>query len=1347
MRNIIKYMMSFILTLSLANIALAQDVKQPQPSEDTDNSEPASALASTRKFFTITIGTEPEEPLNTTEPEAPLDKDASAESVVSLEEDPCRDFLYKKDEISEFDDTEICVDKDNNVWHKPVQCGTNQELYKGICVSILETVLEIEVDGGAEFGVFAEDLQFEFGTGVYVNWGDGAEDVAVFRETPTEPEYREIRDKEYILDKLTPEIKHTYQKKGTYTVKVKSADGVSFFDRGSFADKIKGEMTYSTQETKVINVKVRDYGNIQNNAFQYVKNFNKGLPETTMVMTNTDNMPLNAASGRRDYYVGHISREKTPSTNLAPSASSTGGGVSSGGGSGDSSGRRGGSSWVGRSGGSSGGASNTTTPAITIINPSSTSDGETSPIPSTDIDIPTLIPDNETILESTPVTPITPIEEHYEPITDVKVTISVNPANINGMTCDQKNSTSASGCYCDTSKYYYTKENCDGELIGKICDDGTTVYAEKCSLNSTIDDSWDAELVSTEDKNNMTCLFGQKVNTGGKNFYILYEDCYCDPSKYSYTEKNCPGVLQGEICYTGEKVYYEYCITSTECDSYSNIKSQYGCAKYYEDCPFKCEIPADNNCPNREDNIGEYGACAEYWEDCSAKCKTPGICEKNECMAFTLTEKPVDPHMTSYESCTVGCGDNQTSYKITGCREGFTVSGDRTKCVKIEENDCSDYLYPNKVIVRDAFSYFESESCTDKNGTHHKPLICNVITTYNQDGRKIEKIEYEYPVNNICVNPRETILEIEVDAGAEFGFYPHNGTNAVIVDWGDGTVEAKVLVGTQLEESVKYYENSGTKTNVRGIAPQAKHIYTDKGTYTVKVKSRDGVTFFDRGMFLSDSGDDYVYHNSSSDIMECGEKYCDDHLKTKVNKVSIKEYGNVTGSDFYYIEHLVGPLPSPAPAVARLFEGYQDYRKHLSGGFPSIVAAEGYQSTEKMFSGCIGLIGRAPKIPDEVSNVTSMFENTGISNISDWSFLPSQIESTNGMFRGCKSLKELPDWSTLPQSIKDMSFMFAESGMKAVPDLSNLPANLENISFMFSKCNLDELPELKNLPDSIKDMSFMFKESGATGAVPDLSDLPEKLENIEGLFSRCYRLTGNIPDLSNLPEGLNNMSSLFGGCSSLTGNIPDLSNLPKGLKDISSLFSGCTKLTGKIPDLSNLPKGITRMTYMFYYCSGLEGDIPDLSKLPEQADIQGLFAYCTGLTGKIPDLSMLKQKDLSYVFEYCKNLTGPVPALPKGLEQAVRMFFGCGGLTGELPELPKTLDNATRMFQGCTGLTGSVPELPVCSYAPAMFDGCQGLSGDAPAKPEGFGNSSGMFYGTNIKISDEWPINAFKFQY
>ena len=168
---------------------------------------------------------------------------------------------------------------------------------------------------------------------------------------------------------------------------------------------------------------------------------------------------------------------------------------------------------------------------------------------------------------------------------------------------------------------------------------------------------------------------------------VCYGDCVCDTEKYPHTSSNCKGayISSGNECNDGTEHF-------TECEISCNLLTDkapctYGCKTYYsaEGCPSVCKECYTDNCRNREDNRTAEGKCEQYWQDCQSKCEIGETCVPNDCSSFTLTTVPAN---ASYSSCTVGCGDNTTYYKIDECNPLYSLSGG--SCVK----SCSSGYVP-----------------------------------------------------------------------------------------------------------------------------------------------------------------------------------------------------------------------------------------------------------------------------------------------------------------------------------------------------------------------------------------------------------------------------------------------------------------------------------------------------------------------------------------------------------------------------------------------------------------------------------------------------------------------------
>ena len=82
----------------------------------------------------------------------------------------------------------------------------------------------------------------------------------------------------------------------------------------------------------------------------------------------------------------------------------------------------------------------------------------------------------------------------------------------------------------------------------------------------------------------------------------------------------------------------------------------------YKGCYDPCKNITAADCGNLK--------CLSYWQDCPDKCKTCETCTPTDCSGFTLSAPPAN---ASYSSCSPGCGDNDTRYKLLSCNDGYSL--------------------------------------------------------------------------------------------------------------------------------------------------------------------------------------------------------------------------------------------------------------------------------------------------------------------------------------------------------------------------------------------------------------------------------------------------------------------------------------------------------------------------------------------------------------------------------------------------------------------------------------------------------------------------------------------------
>ena len=167
---------------------------------------------------------------------------------------------------------------------------------------------------------------------------------------------------------------------------------------------------------------------------------------------------------------------------------------------------------------------------------------------------------------------------------------------------------------------------------------------------------------------------------GGK-----WTQCLCPSSLFPYTEENCVfplvgGNLYGGSCADDQGMHYSAC--SPACGELEAAKGRScpagggyeegSCKEYWGgECPYTCKVGFTDCCHAREDNETDYG-CEKYWRDCPTKCEVGKTCAPQDCSSYLLGTVPAN---ASYETCTPGCGDNTPKYKLISCNDGYYLSG------------------------------------------------------------------------------------------------------------------------------------------------------------------------------------------------------------------------------------------------------------------------------------------------------------------------------------------------------------------------------------------------------------------------------------------------------------------------------------------------------------------------------------------------------------------------------------------------------------------------------------------------------------------------------------------------
>ena len=249
----------------------------------------------------------------------------------------------------------------------------------------------------------------------------------------------------------------------------------------------------------------------------------------------------------------------------------------------------------------------------------------------------------------------------------------------------------------------------------------------------------------------------------------------------------------------------------------------------------------------------------------------------------------------------------------------------------------------------------------------------------------------------------------------------------------------------------------------------------------------------------------------------------------------------------------------------------------------------------------------------------------------------SGVESMNGMFFGCTSLKrlDLSSWNT--SSLRRLCTVTGNES-----DESLLPYAKEGYLHrynggMFSLCeSLEELNLSGWDVSNVKGFDHMFE--GCSSLVTlDLSSWDVS----NAVYA--YRMFKGCSSLSSLNVAGWNTSSMkdayamFAGCSTLP--TVDVSGWNvSGVRDMRSMFEGCTSLAGLNVSKWDTSK-VEDMCSMFRYCAALKTlDISgwDTSSV---TDMSGMFYRCVALDAlDVSGWDTSKVTDLSFMFRGCISL-------------------------------------------------------------------------------------------------------------
>lgn len=161
--------------------------------------------------------------------------------------------------------------------------------------------------------------------------------------------------------------------------------------------------------------------------------------------------------------------------------------------------------------------------------------------------------------------------------------------------------------------------------------------------------------------------------------------------------------------------------------------------------------------------------------------------------------------------------------------------------------------------------------------------------------------------------------------------------------------------------------------------------------------------------------------------------------------------------------------------------------------------------------------GSKISIPDGITDLSSAFENTGITSQPA---IPDGVVKMDYTFYNCKDMTET---SALPEGLESMNSCYAEC------------KKIESTPYM---------------PDSVKSAEFAF--DGAENLRSITGYLPESLEKGTGMFSNCSK----IESVPYLPDKLKHADSMFLNNESIT----DMPPIPDGCENLNYCFAGCKNL-------------------------------------------------------------------------------------------------------------------------------------------------------------------------------------------
>ena len=242
----------------------------------------------------------------------------------------------------------------------------------------------------------------------------------------------------------------------------------------------------------------------------------------------------------------------------------------------------------------------------------------------------------------------------------------------------------------------------------------------------------------------------------------------------------------------------------------------------------------------------------------------------------------------------------------------------------------------------------------------------------------------------------------------------------------------------------------------------------------------------------------------------------------------------------------------------------------------AIQLSDTITSCENMFNSCIFLtnIAEGFKIPNSVTNCSSMFAAAGFTNIPTSLTIPDSVTNCSDMFYDCTNLTIIPETFKIGNSVTNCSNMFMYTFFKTLPSNFIIPNSVTDCHGMFNESFITDISNTNlTIPDSVINCSGMFGFSQLTKLSNNFK-LSKSATNMAGMFKNCslqHDISNIWPDFtSNSTIDISEMFFYEYGFNSVTGIIPadKLWNSGKTFNS-AGCFKSCTSLT----NYADIPAG------------------------------------------------------------------------------------------------------------------------------------------------------------------------------